>query len=801
MTLRAKPHLPIALAACVAAVCLKSAALSAKGGEVPAAHRLTPVPFTAVRFDDGFWSARLQTNHERSIPHNFRWCEETGRFTNFAKAAGLMAGEFEGIYFNDSDVYKVLEGTSYALAASPDPDLEQRMDRVIAWIAAAQREDGYLNTYYTLTGLDKRWTNLPAMHELYCAGHFFEAAVAHYRATGKRTMLDVAIRLADHIDSVFGPGKTYGVPGHEEIELALVKLYEVTGERRYFDLAKFFIDQRGDATHRPSYGPYCQDHIPVREQSEIVGHAVRAMYLYAGVADIAAYTGDPELIAAMDRIWKDVTQRKLYITGGVGARHDGEAFGDPYELPNESAYCETCAAIGLAFWSYRLALMHGDARYADVLERALYNNVLAGIGLDGEHFFYVNPLASGGGHHRQPFFGCACCPTNAVRLIPSVPGYVYMLRPDPEEVFVNLYVAGTAFLETAGGELGIRQEGRYPWDGKIALQLFPKDSRELALKLRVPGWCREFQASVNGETVADPTIERGYLTLRRVWKEGDRVELNLAMPVERIEAHPAVAANRGRVALQRGPLVYCFEGADHEFDVRKIVLAKDPRLETEYRPDLLGGIVVLLADTVDQCRVTAIPYYAWDHREPGPMAVWVRQSGKSRRPQSEDASWQGLLYRPLDPATLGEDEPLTPLESAEPAASHCNPSDQVEALNDTLTPQNSSDHGIPRFTWWDHRGTTEWVEYRWPTPIKLHAAEVYWFDDEPTGGRCRVPASWRLLYLDGGEWRPVRTDDEFGLQKDAFNRVRFSPIETTGLRLEVRLREDFSGGILEWRVE
>ncbi len=789
------------LFACAAASVL-SAALPTQGEETPtAAHRLTPVPFTAVQLDDGFWSGRLKTNHDRSLPHNFRWCEETGRFSNFAKAAGLMQGEFEGIYFNDSDVYKVLEGASYALAAAPDPELEHRMDRVIAWIAAAQREDGYLNTYYTLTGLDKRWTNLPVMHELYCAGHFFEAAVAHYRATGKRTMLDVAIRLADHIDRVFGPGKKYGVPGHEEIELALVKLYEVTGERRYFDLAKFFIDQRGDSTHRPSYGPYCQDHVPVREQSEIVGHAVRAMYLYSGVADVAAYTGDAELMAAMDRIWKDVTLRKLYITGGVGARHAGEAFGDPYELPNESAYCETCAAIGLAFWSYRLALMHGDAQYADVLERALYNNVLAGVALDGEHFFYVNPLASAGNHHRQPFFGCACCPTNVVRLIPSVPGYVYMQRADPEEIFVNLYAAGSAVLETSGGKLGLRQEGRYPWDGEIGIRLFPNEPREFALQLRIPGWCREFKAAVNGEPMDSPVIEKGYLTLRRVWKEGDRVDLSLAMPVERIEAHPAVAADRGRVALQRGPLVYCFESVDNGFDVRKIVLAKDLRPEAEYRPDLLGGMVVVRADAADHRRVTAIPYYAWDHREPGPMAVWVRQSGKSRRPQADDPTWQGLLYRPLDPATLGEDQPLTVLEAAEPAASHCNPNDQVEALNDALVPQNSSDHGIPRFTWWDHRGTAEWVEYRWAAPVTISSAEVYWFDDEPVGGHCRVPTTWRLLYLDGNEWRPVTTGDEFGLQKNAFNRVGFTPIETTGLRLEVQLRENFSGGILEWRVE
>lgn len=777
-------------------------------GETEQPRRLAIVPFTAVHVEDNFWTPRIKTNRERSIPHNLKWCEDTGRISNFAKAAGLMEGKFEGIYFNDSDVYKVLEGVSYALAQQPDQNLDKEADRIIGLIAAAQRPDGYLNTYYTLTGLDQRWTNLPVMHELYCAGHLFEAAVAHYRATGKRTFLDVATKLADHIDSIFGPGKRYGVPGHEEIELALVKLYEVTGEKRYFELAKFFIDERGNTTHRQSYGPYCQDHLPVRQQSEIVGHAVRAMYLYSGVADVAAYTGDPELMAAMDRIWKDVTLKKMYITGGVGARHAGEAFGDAYELPNESAYCETCAAIGLVLWAYRLGLMLGDAQYADVLERTLYNGVLSGIALDGEHFFYVNPLASGGNHHRQPFFGCACCPTNVVRLIPSVPGYVYAVRPGegdkPPELFVNLYVGSTAQVALSPDNVvTIRQETRYPWDGHIVLTVSPEVEREWVLRLRIPSWCREARVAVNegaSTSVEREKLDHGYYLLRKTWKKGDRVTLDLAMPVERIEAHPRVVANRGRVAIQRGPIVYCLEAVDNGFDVRTAVLAQDPQFETEFRPDLLGGVVVVKATANDGRRLIAVPYHLWDHRDPGPMVVWVRQAGKSRHPDVNDPTWEGQLYRPVDPASLTSEEQLTTLEAARPSASHCWTHDSIEALNDGLEPQNSNDHSIPRFTWWDHRGTQEWVQYDWDKPVALKGVRVYWFDDEPRKGHCRLPASWRILYRQGDQWVPVKLAGELPIVKDKWCEGHFEPVETTALRLEVQLQSDWSGGILEWQV-
>ena len=762
----------------------------------PQHRKLSAVPFTEVKLQDDFWAPRLKTNREVSIPHNFKWCEETGRFGNFAKAAGLAEGKFEGIYFNDSDVYKVLEGASYSLADHPDPVLDKMVDDVVAKIAAAQQENGYLNTYFTLVEPDKKWTNFRKMHELYCAGHLFEAAVAHHRATGKTTLLDVATRFADRIDAIFGPNKRHEVPGHEEIELALVKLFQETGDPRYMDLARFFLDVRGDASKREVHGPYCQDHVPVREQSEIVGHAVRAMYLYSGVADVAGYSGDSGYIDAMHRLWDDVVKRKMYVTGGVGARHSGESFGDAYELPNDSAYCETCAAIGLALWSHRLNLMHGQAQYADVLERVIYNGVLSGIGMDGEHFFYVNPLASGGAHHRQPFFPCACCPTNVVRFVPSLPGYVY--AQDGEGIFVNLYVAGTATVPLGDNRVKITQETRYPWDGGVTLTIDPHEPAAFDVSLRVPQWCKGAQAS-KGFVETD----RGYVRFRREWKSGDRIELDLPMPVRRIEAHPRVQADVGRVALQRGPLVYCFEEVDNPEGVRNILLAKDPKFETEHRPDLLGGVTVIRCVDRTGRRLTAVPYYAWDHREAGDMAVWVRQDGKSRTPEVDDPSWEGKLYRPLDPDTLGPPTELTIAEASAVSASYVHGNNTLSALNDLVEPSDSCDHDVPRFTWWDHRGTSEWVEYQFDQPRKVSAVEVYWFDDGRIQRHCRVPKSWKLLYRADDQWKPVTGASDYGTELDRYNRVTFDSVETTALRIEVQLDPEgpWSGGILEWKVE
>ena len=523
--------------------------------------RLRPVSFRSVRITDEFWAPRIRTARERTLPHCLRQCEQTGRLSNFDKAAGKLPGRFEGYFFNDSDVYKVIEGAAYVLWHGPDPQLEARLDELITRVAAAQQPNGYLNTYFTLTPSEQPWTNTRVRHELYCAGHLLEAGIAYYEVTGKRALLDVALRFVDHIAEVFGPGRSPHVPGHQEIELALVRLYRLTGEERYLRLAEFFVEQRGRAEGRDLYGEYCQDHLPVREQTRMVGHAVRAMYYYSAVTDLAGYNNDPGYLAALERLWHDTVDRKMYITGGIGSTRSNEGFTQPYDLPNEAAYCETCAAVGLCFWSHRLNLLHGQARYADVLERALYNGMLAGVALDGEKFFYVNPLASRGDHHRQPWYRCACCPSNVIRFIPAVGNYIY--AQTDTAVYVNLYVGSTVELNLAGRKVALTQETRYPWDGNVRITLNPPESLELDLCLRIPGWCPGARVKVDGESITPLPVADGYVRLARTWRPGAVIEPELPMPIRRMQADPRVEADRGRVALQRGPLVYCLEAVDN----------------------------------------------------------------------------------------------------------------------------------------------------------------------------------------------------------------------------------------------
>lgn len=587
---------------------------------------LKALPFTAVEFHDAFWTPRLEANRENTLPHLLRCCEQTGRISNFAKAGKLIDGRHEGTCANDSDVFKLIQGASYSLATHPDPALEKTVDAVISQIAAAQQPDGYLNTYFTLAEPGRRWTDLKDKHELYCAGHLFEAAVAHWQATGKRTLLDVATKYADYIAETFGPTKRLGLCGHEEIELALVKLCEATREERYLGLAEFFLDLRGDPSRRALWGPYYQDHMPVRRQTEIAGHAVRAMYLNSAMIDVARQTGDRLLIDAADRVWNDLIKRKMYITGGIGARHEGESFGNAYELPNESAYCETCAAVGLALWAHRMNLLHGDAQYADVLERVIYNGFLSGVGLDGTHFFYVNPLASKGKHHRQPFLDPACCPTNAVRFVPSLPGYAYATGQDA--VYLNLYVAGAAEIGLGERRVVLTQKTLYPWEGNVQLTVDPDSPCEFGIALRIPDWCASAAVQVNGAPAASLEIQKGYARLQRRWQAGDTVQLTLPMPIRLVQSDPRVEANIGRVAVQRGPVVYCFEAADNG-PLTDVVLAADAELACEHRPDLLGGVTVVACRAEDGRKLFAVPYYAWDHRAPGEMIVWVRQVART----------------------------------------------------------------------------------------------------------------------------------------------------------------------------
>jgi len=627
------------------------------------------VPFTQVHVDDAFWAPRMRANREQTIPNVYRQLKDTGRIDAFRLDWKPGMSPTPHIFW-DSDVAKWVEGASYDLAINPDPELERLLGEVTALIASAQQPDGYLNVHFTVVAPEKRWTNLRDWHELYCAGHLLEAAVAHYSVTGKRALLDAMIRYVAHIGSVFGrePGKKRGYPGHEEIELALVKLYRLTGERGYLDLGRYFIDERGQ---EPSYfdmevarrgergesdwpvSPleYYQAHKPLRQQTEAVGHAVRAMYLYSGAADVARETEDAELHAVCERLWQSVALRRLYITGGIGSASEGERFTADYDLPNESAYAETCAAIGLVFFAHRMlqssggraATAHGlecDSRYADVMERALYNGVLSGVSLDGTHFFYVNPLASRGDHHRQPWFDCACCPTNIMRLLPTIGGYVYSTSDN--SVAVHLYMQSEAKLALrSGAQVTLRQETRYPWEGDVRLTVHPQSSLSFTLGLRIPGWCRSYSLAVNGAPL-EARVERGYACLSRHWEPGDTVDLNLDMPVEKMEAHPEVLHDFGRVALQRGPIVYCLEDVDHDIDVREIAIRPDAVLTPRFDPTILGGVVVLegvgLTGTRDRwtnalylprggqrrkTRLRAIPYYAWDNRAAGAMTVWV----------------------------------------------------------------------------------------------------------------------------------------------------------------------------------
>ena len=759
----------------------------------PRPPAVVPVPLADVSIADEFWSPRIKATREQTLPHSFKMCEETGRLRNFDKAAGRLAGAHEGYFFNDSDVYKLLEATAYALTIERDRELERLLDETIARIAAAQRPDGYLNTYFALTPQEERWTNLKVRHELYCAGHLLEAGVAHFQATGKRTLLDVATRFADHLDQVFGPGKRADVCGHEEIELALLKLAGVTGEARYFRLAEFFLDQRGRADRGPLYGEYCQDHRPIREQREAVGHAVRAMYLYSAMTDVTAITGATGYREALDALWPDVVEKKMYVTGGIGSSAQNEGFTPAYDLPNDSAYAETCAGIGLVFWAERMNRLHRDARYADILERALYNGVLAGVALDGRSFFYENPLGSRGTHHREPWYACACCPPNLARVLLSLGGRVYARTDDA--VYVNLFVGSRAQIRLADTTVEIAQTTRYPWDGRVRITVQPAAVRSFDLYVRIPGWCATATIQVNGEAIAEPSVGRGYCRLRRAWQAGDVVELDLPMPVRRIAADARVTADRGRVALQRGPLVYCIEAADNGDRVRQLALPRESPLTFEHRPELLGGVTVLhgnalvaqreggpaqtggpypAAPAAERIEFTAIPYYAWDNRAPGAMVVWLPES-----------------LTLADPA---------PAPGITPSASHCYSSDTVAALHDRLEPVNSSDQAIPRFTWWDHRGTSEWVRYDFTGVQHLASCDVYWFDDAGRGGGCRPPAAWKLLYLKDDAWEEVANASGYPALPDRFNRVTFAPVETKGLKLEVQLQPEMSGGILEWKV-
>lgn len=798
---------------CLLCGCLMSQAGWSKSRKMSdGGYRITPVAFNQVSVDDQFWFNRIRTNREVTIPIAFGHCEKTGRINNFKIAGGLMEGKFQSESpFDDSDVSKIIEGAAYSLATFPDKELENYVDSVISYMAAAQEDDGYLYTYRTIMGDNshdwigsKRWELTHVLsHELYNLGHMFEAGVAYYQATGKKNLLDVCTKAADLLCKDFGLEGIHTWPGHQEVEIGLVKLYRATGKKKYLDLAKFFLDVRGNCPDKKG-GTYDQSHKPVIEQDEAVGHSVRAVYMFTGMADVAALTGDESYIEASHRLWKDIVESKLYITGGIGAAGGHEGFGAKYELPNMSAYCETCAAIANVFWNYRLFLREGDGKYIDVLERSLYNNVLSGVALTGDRFFYPNPLESLRGGRRSEWFGCACCPSNIARFIPAVPGYQYAVQDD--DVYVNLYMSSKAELKVDGTKLELIQTGDMPWEGRVKIEVNPASSEDFTIKVRIPGWANnepvpgnvlyryaekdteKAVVRVNGVPV-NGSLDKGYLAIDRKWKKGDVITVDLPMTVHKVVSSDSVVTNLGKVALQRGPLVYCAEGIDFEDPkINDLMIDRNTVFTPVMTTNAIGRMVELKGKarhtrrTLDggivageECDFTAIPYYAWAHRNPSPMITWFPTTLESAKPK---------------PAP-------TIANKSQVEGSFVN--GDIEGIRDQIMPAGSDDRSCQFFHWWPRSNQTEWIGYTFDKPYTISKSVVFWFSD---GGGCKAPKAWRLYYKnEAGEWAPVETNDKFGTQLHITNIVSFKPVTTTAVKIEIDLPQDCSSGIHEWIVE
>jgi len=786
-----------AVAALASIASLASAAPQGQGGypiHAVAANEIDLVP--------GFWAERIRVNGAVSLPHALAQCELSGRIDNFSRAGGAMKSEHVGFHFNDSDVYKVVEGMSRQLLLTPDAGLQKSLEELIGKIASAQEKDGYLHPFVTLSAEEKRWQK-PELHELYSMGHLIEAGAVNFAASGKRELLEVAIRAADRIDADFNPGAgPLGYPPeHQQVEIALVKLFEVSGERKYLELAKRLLDARGRGVGRELMGPYCQDHEPVSAQREAVGHAVRAVYQYSAMADVAAYTGDAGYREALEAIWKDVFERKVYLTGGLGASGGNEGFSKAYDLPNVTAYSETCAAIGSIMWNERMFRLTGEARFVDVIERTLFNALLSGVSAKGDGFFYPNRLETFRGAQRSAWFDCACCPSNVVRFMPTIPALAYAVKG--QVLYVNQFMSSEAAPLVDGEALPVVQQTDYPWLGKVSLRFAPKESRQFTLMLRIPDWARgrvmdgslyqtrgaaavgKPEIKLNGKLL-EWTEENGYARIERKWQAGDLIELDLPTPVRHVVARPEVAANTGRVALQRGPLVYCAEGLDQSHGVVMDLLASQ---QAPTEASMVGGLILIksmanivernpagVAQVGEQVALTLRPYYSWANREATPMQVWLAATPEASRPAPG--------------ATLATTSKVTASNGA-----------SASAVNDQLEPRSSGDVEVPLFHWWPKVGSTEWVEYEFAQPASLTATEVFWFDDSDAGGGCKTPQSWRLLYRHGEEWRPVDAREVYTTGKDRWSRVSFQPVTTTALRLEVVLPAAFSAGIHEWKLE
>lgn len=625
-------------------------------------YPIKPVPFTSVKLMDNFWAPRILKNAEITIPIAFSYCESTGRVKNFEIAGGLDTGRFKTIYpFDDSDVFKIIEGAAYSLQTYPDPELDAYLDTLIYKIGLAQEDDGYLYTNRTIAemhggeGLHEwasknRWElDSILSHELYNLGHLYEAAVAHYQASGKRTLLDIALKSAELVNKDFGWDRVKVYPGHQVIEMGLVKLYRATGDKKYLDLARFFLDVRG-----PKGEQYNQAHKKAVDQTEAVGHSVRAAYMYSGMADIAAIENDKAYLDAITSIWEDIVYGKMYITGGIGATGGNEGFADPFVLPNMTAYCETCASIGNIFTNHRLFLLHGESKYIDILEKTLYNSMLSGVSLSADRFFYPNPLESDGRHKRSEWFGCACCPSNIARFVPAIPGYIYAVSD--EDLYINLFISNDAVIDMSKNSLKISQEANFPWDGRVKIKVSPENAGKFSVKVRLPGWVlneaipgnlyrfddqinEPYKITVNGEPFETET-EDGYAEIERKWKEGDQIEIDFPMPVRKVIADERITDDRGKIAIQRGPVIFCAEWPDNNTgNVLNLLINKETPLTTEFVPSLLNGTQVIKTSgfqtrkTADNSieklteeTVTLIPYALWNNRGPGQMMVWLPAS-------------------------------------------------------------------------------------------------------------------------------------------------------------------------------
>jgi DUF1680 family protein len=776
-------------------------------------YPIQPVPFTSVKLTDNFWAPRIKKNSTVTIPIAFGYCESTGRVKNFEIAGGLDTGKFQTVYpFDDSDVFKIIEGASYSLQTFPDPKLDSYLDTLIYKIGLAQEVDGYLYTNRSIAemhggkGLHEwasknRWElDSILSHELYNLGHLYEAAVAHYQATGKRTLLDIALKSADLVNKDFGWDREKVYPGHQVIEMGLVKLYRVTGEKKYLDLARFFLDIRG-----PKGQAYNQAHIKPVDQREAVGHSVRATYMYSGMADIAAIEKDTAYLNAITGIWEDLVFRKMYITGGIGASGGNEGFADPYVLPNMSAYCETCASIGDIFTNERIFLLHGQTKYIDVLEKTLYNSMLSGVSLSGDRFFYPNPLESNGQHLRQAWFGCACCPSNVARFVPAIPGYVYAVTD--KELYVNLFISNDANITVGKKKVNVSQRANFPWDGKVIITVNPENSGKFDLKIRVPGWAlnealpgglynfidknnEPVRIVVNGQNSEIGALTDGYAVISRKWKQGDTVEIDFPMPVRKITADDRVTEDKGKIALQRGPLIYCVEWPDNNVgNVLNLVIKKDASVSTEYVPSLLEGTQVLKTtgfqtkrnidgsiELIGEEPITLIPYALWNNRGAGQMMVWLPGSAETSRPLPAPT----IAFRSkVKSSKITRD---------------------LKAVNDQIEPANSNDHSVSYYHWWPEKNKWEWVEYDFDKPELISKTKVYWYDDGPDGG-CRIPEEWEILYLHGNIWESVTNKTPYKITKDGWDYLEFKPVKATAVKIKVKLNKDFAAGIYEWIVE